>query len=72
MSKTAVNSPSSSGDDPLESIREHEEQIEQLADREDRIGAIARYFLAVADGKTPDSYDAELAGLPKLNGGNGE
>lgn len=56
--------------DTFRSIHEHEEQIEQLADREDRIGAIARYFLAAANGEHPTDYDAELAGLPKLGGGD--
>ena len=68
MSKTAANQPSNPPADPLEHIREHEDEIEQLADREDRIGAIARYFLAVANGELPEKYDAELAGLPKLGG----
>ena len=58
-------------DDPFETILEHEEEFEQAAEREDRFGAIARYYLAVARGEQPDDYDAELAGLPKV-GGEGE
>ena len=60
--------PSTESDDPLDAIREHEQAVEQLAEREDRLGAVARYLLDVANGDQPDDYDAELAGLPKLGG----
>jgi len=44
----------------------HEEKATDYAERDDRFGAMARYFLAVARGEQPDDYDAELAGLPKI------
>lgn len=55
-----------SEEDPLESIREHEEVVKQLAERENRIGAIARYMLAVSQGEIPAPKDCEVANLPKL------
>ena len=55
-------------DDALDGIRQEREGVEQIAEREDRMGAIARYLLAVADGEQPDDYDANLAGLPELGG----
>lgn len=57
-------------EDPLAPILEHEEEVEELAKRDDRWGAVARYFLAAANGETPDPADAERAGLPKLDGGD--
>ena len=54
--------------DPFEVIRQEADAFEEVGEREDRIGAIARYFLAVARGEVPEDRDAELAGLPKLGG----
>ena len=59
-------------EDPLESIREHESEVEKLAERNDRIGAGARYLLAIARGEVPDRRDADMAGLPRLQGGGGQ
>lgn len=69
MSKAAT-SPSDRDEDPLESVRENEEAFEHVAEREDRHGAIARYFLALARGEEPDDRDAEIAGMPNLGGGD--
>ncbi|SEQ28331.1 hypothetical protein [Natrinema salaciae] len=61
---------------PFDSIRddnEIREGAEELAKRDDRVGALARITLAVADGEDPDPEDCEEAGLetlPKLTGGN--
>lgn len=52
--------------DPLAGIREHEAEMQVLAERDDRWGAVARYFIAVANDEIPDLVDAEQAGLPKL------
>jgi len=57
-------------DDPFERLLEHEETVEQLGERDDRAGAIARYMLALAREEPPDDRDAELAGLPKISGGD--
>ena len=54
--------------DPFEAILEHEESVEDLAERDDRAGALARYMLALARDRTPDDRDAELAGLPTIGG----
>lgn len=51
-------------DDPLASIREHEDAVEYLAQQDDRLGAIARYFLALARGELPDPQDCRMADLP--------
>lgn len=68
MSKATLPDSGDGEDDPLESVRENEEAFEAVGEREDRTGAIARYFLDMARGKVPDDYDAELAGMPKLGG----
>jgi|GEM_PF-2722497 len=67
-SETPTETPDVSNDDPLEAVRENEDAFEKEAERDDRFGAMARYFLAVAKGEQPDDYDAELAGLPKIGG----
>lgn len=57
-------------DDPFERVRRHEDKIEVLCERDDRLGAIARYVLAVSKEEKPDPYDARLAGLPEVGGGD--
>lgn len=52
--------------DPFQTIREHEDEVEQLAECDGIMGATARYFLAVANGETPDPEDARIANLPEL------
>ncbi|WP_435552721.1 hypothetical protein [Natrinema sp. CGMCC1.2065] len=54
---------------PFDSIRddnEIREGTEELAERDDRIGALARISLAIADGEEPDPKDCEEAGLETL------
>lgn len=74
MNKTEDTSPAHDDQDSdvLAPIREHEDEIEDLGEREDRIGAIARYFLALKNGEQPTDYDADLAGLPRIDDEGGE
>jgi hypothetical protein len=65
-----TTSPSDDDDDPLAKLREHEDAVEEIAERDDRMGALARYLLAVADGRRPASEDARLARLPDLREGD--
>lgn len=58
-------------EDVFDPIRENRDALETVAEREDRFGAICRYFLALEAGEVPDDYDARLAGLPEL-GGDGD
>lgn len=55
---------SAEADDPFQPIREHEKSIEALGEREDQMGAIARYMLALARDEKPSPYDCRLSGLP--------
>jgi hypothetical protein len=63
-----ATTPQDGDEDPLDRVRENRESFEEVGEGEDRTAAIARYFLALADGETPDDYDARLAGLPELGG----
>lgn len=70
MSQSEDTIPSTKERDILAPIREHRGAIEELAEQEDRIGAIARYCLALERGEPPSDYDADLAGLPRIEGGD--
>lgn len=50
-------------DDWLQSVREEREGVEELGERDDRIGATARVLLAFADDKEPTEDDLADAGL---------
>lgn len=53
----------------LAAIREDEsvrEDVETVAERDDKIGALARVVIAIADGRRPDSEDATDAGLESI------
>lgn len=52
------------GEDPLEAIREAEESVEEVAEREDRLGADARVLLALSRDEYPDTEDLERSHFP--------
>ena len=49
---------------PFAAVREREEAVEALADRDDRIGSAARVSLALARDERPDMADLETLGIP--------
>lgn len=55
-------------DDPLDQIRENEEEVGRVAERDDEVGAYARYLLALAREEPVDDEDADMIGLPRLGG----
>lgn len=50
-------------DDWLQPVREEREGVEELGERDDRIGATARVLLAFADDEQPSEDDLADAGL---------
>lgn len=59
--------------DPLAAIRDRRGDVEQLAGRDDRFGALARVLLSLADGDVPDESDcqqAHVTSLAALTGGS--
>lgn len=72
MSKASTTDDRQTDGDVFDEILEHEETAEKIAERDDRLGAIARYMLALAREEPPDDRDAEIAGLPKVEGGDGQ
>ena len=60
-------SPPQTDDQPediWQRIRDNDEKMERLGERDDEMGAVARYMLSVARGEMPDPYDCRLSGLP--------
>lgn len=65
MSKTTT----SSAEEAIQKMRYDEQtrsDVEELAEREDTLGAIARVMLAVSDGERPAKSDCREAGLMSI------
>lgn len=56
--------------DPIELVRENETAVESLTDRDDRIGAMARILLALANDDDPSFEDLDAVGIPLGLGGD--
>lgn len=50
----------------VSNLAEHREDLAELAERDDHLGALGRIALAIANGEDPDPDDCEQAGLPVL------
>lgn len=58
---------SSTDDDLWQQIEEHESDLETIARRDDRLGALASIALDLADGTYPSDDDLEALGVDPAN-----
>lgn len=51
-------------DEPFDAVREREDALEALAAEDSRLGAVAEYLLAIANGERPSPAVCRQADLP--------